>query len=83
MLAVVTDLFEGLNTGLYRHRLVQDHDCYLLLVRKGTNIGLIFKFINRFLPIVDIMDVVSQADVFERDAQGLHIVVRIIGADDN
>jgi hypothetical protein len=29
------------------------------------------------------MDVVSQADVFERDAQGLHIVVRIIGADDN
>ena len=29
------------------------------------------------------MDVVSQADVFERDAQGLYIVVRIIGADVN
>ena len=29
------------------------------------------------------MDVVSQANVFERDAQGLYILVRIIGADDN
>lgn len=77
------DLLQGFCSALIRHGLVEDDNRCDFLVMLDAVGRFFYAKIDGFLAIAHVVYVVSQSDVRKRDAQGFHVVERVLCTDDD